>query len=123
MKSADMKRILLFASLLFAGVFMMSAASEDPVRILQLNIWQGGTVVPGGAGAIADEIVRSDADLVFLAETRNPGRKDVVPDIVSSLAEKGVRYFVEASGSDVALLSKAPVEKASDGHSRFLTQR
>ena len=122
MKSADMKRILLFASLLFAGVFMMSAASEDPVRILQLNIWQGGTVVPGGAGAIADEIVRSDADLVFLAETRNPGRKDVVPDIVSSLAEKGVRYFVEASGSDVALLSKAPVEKASDGHSRFLTE-
>ena len=39
--------------------------------VLQWNIWQEGTMVPGGYEAIVDEIIRLRPDFVTLSEVRN----------------------------------------------------
>lgn len=45
--------------------------TKKEIIILQINIWQEGTMVPGGFEAIVNEIVRSNADFVTLSEVRN----------------------------------------------------
>ena len=39
--------------------------------VLQWNIWQEGTMVPGGYDAIVDEIARLQPDFVTFSEVRN----------------------------------------------------
>ena len=39
--------------------------------MLQFNIWQEGTTIPGGFDAIADEIARLEPDFIMLSEVRN----------------------------------------------------
>ena len=52
----------------------VAAAEERPaatLRLLQLNIWQEGTSVPGGVEKIAEVILQSHADVVAFSEVRN----------------------------------------------------
>ena len=44
---------------------------EKEFTVLQWNIWQEGTVIPGGYDAIVNEIVRLKPDFVTLSEVRN----------------------------------------------------
>ncbi len=39
--------------------------------VLQWNVWQEGTMVPGGYDAIVNEIVRLQPDFVTFSEVRN----------------------------------------------------
>lgn len=46
---------------------MLKALPEPTshLTVLQLNIWQEGSIVEGGFEAIADEVAQVDADIVF----------------------------------------------------------
>lgn len=44
---------------------------EKEFTVLQWNIWQEGTVIPGGYDAIVNEIARLRPDFVTLSEVRN----------------------------------------------------
>ena len=76
-----------------------------------MNILQEGTVIEGGFGAIVDEIIRSDADIVFLEEIRNYNGIQFVPRLIAALAAKGAEYFAGDSSTDTAVLSKYPLDK------------
>lgn len=106
-------RKLLFA-FLFAWVAWSASGREytdSPARsftVLQWNVWQEGTMVPGGYDAIVNEIARLKPDFVTLSEVRNYNHADFSARLVSSLKEKGLEYYSFYS-YDTGLLSKYPI--------------
>ena len=48
-----------------------NATPTSHLTVLQLNIWQEGSIVEGGFEAIADEVAQVDADIVCFSEVRN----------------------------------------------------
>lgn len=97
--------------LLFMALFSMvntAKSQELTLKVLQLNIWQEGTQVPGGYEAIVDEIARLKPDLVTLSEVRNYKNTKLNKRLLKSLAGKGETYFsFFSNGSGV--LSKSPI--------------
>lgn len=72
-----------------------------------MNIWQEGTIVEGGFDAIIDEIIHSDADIVFFSEVRNYNNHPFVPRVIEALNRKGKLYYGnEKTALDVAIISK-----------------
>lgn len=96
---------------IYLFLFSLSAfpqQQERLLKVLQFNIWQEGTVVPGGFDAIIDEIMRNDADLIALSEVRNYKDNSFAKRSVKALAEKGRTYYSERS-EDTGILSRYPI--------------
>ncbi|HUH27847.1 endonuclease/exonuclease/phosphatase family protein [Gelidibacter sp.] len=85
-----------------------SSKNEQSLRVLQFNIWQEGTIVPGGFNAIIEEVIRTDADLIALSEVRNYDEKSLAERLVNALAERGHTYYSERS-EDSGILSRYPI--------------
>lgn len=94
---------------------MNSAAGRDKkgmeLKVLQMNIWQEGTMVKGGFDAIADEVARLEPDIVMFSEVRNYHGKMFIPRILHALKERGKTYYGKNSPLDVGVLSKYPIEE------------
>lgn len=82
--------------------------AEEAFTVLQWNVWQEGTKVPGGYEAIVDEIVRLMPDFVTLSEVRNYNNTRFCDRIVASLRERGATYYSFYS-YDTGLLSRHPI--------------
>lgn len=106
--SMNGRRILTTCVLLVMILAFPSCKRETTFKVLQFNIWQEGTVVQGGFDAVADEIVRSDADFVTLSEVRNYKGTRFCDRIVQALKERGKTYYSFYS-DDSGLLSRYPV--------------
>lgn len=102
------KEIITTLLLLLAFAVTAQNKKTDEFTVLQWNIWQEGTVIPGGYDAIVNEIVRLQPDFITLSEIRNYKEQKFCDRIVSSLQEKGVRYYSFYS-KDSGLLSKHPI--------------
>lgn len=109
---------LLLSFLLLCCISSASYSCRGPelaptthLKVLQMNIWQEGTIVEGGFEAIADEIVHTDADVVFFSEVRNYNGKNFIPRILEALQLRGKTYYGEHSALDVGILSKYPIEE------------
>lgn len=87
-----------------------SSALHTKITILQLNIWQEGTMVPRGFEAIVQEIERSGADIVMLSEVRNYEDVDFTEKLIQALRQRGLVYYSFRS-EDSGILSKFPVVK------------
>lgn len=100
------------ARIILAAALTLAAACSRPAdyTVLQWNIWQEGTKVPGGYKAIVDEIVRLQPDFVTLSEVRNYKGVDFTARLTADLAEKGVTYYT-APSYDTGLLSRYPIER------------
>ena len=93
------------AMMLFSCIALMGKSRE--LKVLQMNIWHEGTQVKGGFDAIANEIVRLDADVVLFSEIRNYNGKQFMPRILQALKEKGGTYYGEHSEfGDVSVVTK-----------------
>lgn len=102
-----MKKFL-FSLLVTMAFTFVQARSYDRFTVLQWNIWQEGTVVPGGYEAIVDEIVRLKPDFVTFSEVRNYHQTRFCDRIVASLKEHGQTYYSFYS-DDSGLLSRYPI--------------
>lgn len=98
--------VLLAVVLVFIGD--SSAEAKDRFTVLQWNIWQEGTVIPGGYDAIVDEIARLRPDFVTLSEVRNYNNVDFTARLCRSLAERGLEYHSFMT-RDTGLLSHTPI--------------
>lgn len=108
-----MKKHLLTALVLLLAVFCFSSCQKtETFKVLQFNIWQEGAVVKGGFDAVADEIVRSDADFVTLSEVRNYHNTRFCDRIVEALKERGQTYYSFYT-EDSGLLSRYPISDSS----------
>ncbi|MCH5233166.1 MAG: endonuclease/exonuclease/phosphatase family protein [Muribaculaceae bacterium] len=92
--------VLLFPGFLFSRDY----------KILQWNIWQEGTMVPGGFEAIVNEIHRLKPDFVTLSEVRNYNGSDFTARLTQELEKKGLKYHT-AKSYDTGLLSIYPIER------------
>lgn len=81
---------------------------EKEFTVLQWNIWQEGTVIPGGYDAIVNEIARLRPDFVTLSEVRNYENTNFTARLVQSLKEKGETYYSFYT-YDTGLLSRYPI--------------
>lgn len=102
-----MKKLLLICLLLMASIFGKSQ-NKSEFTVLQWNIWQEGTKVPGGYDAIVNEIVRLKPDFVTFSEVRNYNNTRFCDRIVQSLKKKGETYYSFYS-YDSGLLSRHPI--------------
>lgn len=108
-----MKKGLFTALALLLIVFSFSSCQKtETVKVLQFNIWQEGTVVENGFNAVADEIVRSDADFITLSEVRNYHNTRFCDRIVEALKERGQTYYSFYT-EDSGLLSRYPITDSS----------
>lgn len=108
-----MKKIFLATVFLLVMVLSFTSCHKpETIKVLQFNIWQEGTVVIGGFNALADEIVRSDADFVTLSEVRNYNNSRFCDRIVQALRERGKTYYSFYS-EDTGLLSRYPITDSS----------
>lgn len=93
--------------MLLATPGLLTVNARD-LRVLQFNIWQEGTVIEGGFDAVADEIIRSDADFVTLSEVRNYHGTRFCDRITEALQKRGQTYYSFYS-DDSGLLSRYPI--------------
>lgn len=94
-------------------VFGLSSCQKtETFKVLQFNIWQEGTVVEGGFEALADEIVRSNADFVTLSEVRNYRNTRFCDRIVEALKKRGETYYSFYT-EDSGLLSRYPISDST----------
>lgn len=102
-----MKKILL--SIAFLSITLMGwSKGAREFTVLQWNVWQEGTMVPGGYDAIVDEIVRLQPDFVTFSEVRNYHNTRFNERMVASLKERGLDYYSFYT-YDTGLLSKHPI--------------
>ncbi|NGO74711.1 endonuclease/exonuclease/phosphatase family protein [Streptomyces sp. YC504] len=102
------------AGLIGAGVAEAAEVTQRPARrtlkVLQFNIWLGGSRVDGGRAGIADTVAAVRPDVVLLSES-NPQR---VADLLADLAERGLTFYDNANPTDPAVISRYPiVDRAS----------
>lgn len=100
----SIRNILLISILLTFTIITYGKGKQ--ISILQMNIWQEGTIVKGGFNAIADEVVRLQPDIVLFSEVRNYDGKPFIPRILEAIRERGGQYYGESSTLDVGILSK-----------------
>ena len=103
-----MKKTSFIYLLLLIALGLSSCQQEKTFKVLQFNIWQEGAVVKGGFDAIADEIVRSNADFVTLSEVRNYHQTRFCDRIVEALQQRGQTYYSFYT-EDSGLLSRYPI--------------
>lgn len=102
-----MRKLLLLTTFLLIS-FIGRSQNSDKFTVLQWNVWQEGTMVPGGYDAIVNEIVRLEPDFVTFSEVRNYHKSSFSARILASLKEKGMKYYSFYS-YDTGLLSKHPI--------------
>lgn len=92
---------------LYGAYPALQTTASSKLKVLQMNIWQEGTMVDGGFEAIVNEIIHTDADLIFFSEIRNYNGKQFVPRIIDALHEKGKQYYGNSPTKlDVGIISK-----------------
>lgn len=91
--------------------FSKSQAKEKDYQftVFQMNLWNGGTKVPGGFDGIVGVLEEMDADIVFLCETR----EGLIPRVVSALEERGKKYYESSLGVKGVILSKIKPDSIS----------
>jgi len=95
-------------TIILLGYLLPGFCQDKKIKILQLNIWQEGTSVPGGYDAIVDEIATLAPDLVTLSEVRNYGGTNFNSRLVNALRAKGKNYYSFYSNG-AGLLSAYPI--------------
>lgn len=121
MRGCRLKSILCaFLSCVMLAVVSLAdqPASETPattttdLRILQFNLWQEGTSVPGGFDRIVDVIIAYQADVVAMSEVRNYKQQDLHRRLIAALADRGHTFYGQYVGGDAGVLSRLPLTKA-----------
>ncbi|MDR0938903.1 MAG: endonuclease/exonuclease/phosphatase family protein [Mediterranea sp.] len=105
MRFSKIISVVLFLS---ASVLVGARNQSGEFTVLQWNIWQEGTMVPGGYEAIVNEIVRLKPDFVTLSEVRNYHQTNFTARLRASLRERGLDYYSFRS-DDTGLLSRHPI--------------
>ncbi|WP_257002205.1 endonuclease/exonuclease/phosphatase family protein [Streptomyces sp. WZ.A104] len=75
------------------------------LKVLQFNIWMGGSQVAGGRAGIADTIAAVEPDVVMLSESN----EERVAALLSDLADRGLTYFDNANPGDPGVISRYPI--------------
>uniref|UniRef100_A0AB33IWD9 Endonuclease/exonuclease/phosphatase family protein n=2 Tax=unclassified Prevotella TaxID=2638335 RepID=A0AB33IWD9_9BACT len=101
-------RKAIFTLMLVLTSLYCQARKPIDITVLQWNIWQEGTLIPGGYEAIVSELCRLKPDFVTLSEVRNYHNVDFTRRLVNDLKSKGLTYYSFRT-DDSGLLSRYPI--------------
>lgn len=105
--------VLLF--LLGSGEGSMLRATKSPATVflkaMQMNIWMGGSKVDGAVDMIADEIIHSGADVVFLNELNDYKGENFILHMVKVLKQRGYTFYGTETSLSVGILTRYPIEE------------
>lgn len=87
-------------------------AGEQRLTVLQINVWQDATQVPGAFEALVDEIAGQQPDVVTLCEVRDYQGVDFTAKLCRQLQEKGLTYHTCPS-QDGGILSRYTLVESS----------
>ncbi|MEV1118027.1 GNAT family N-acetyltransferase [Actinosynnema sp. NPDC049800] len=73
------------------------------LKVMQFNIWLGGSQVPGGRAGIADTVAAVEPDLVMLSESN----RERVANLRADLAERGLTYFGIENSTGTLMIGRA----------------
>lgn len=79
--------------------------SHRDLKVMQFNIWLGGSQVEGGRAGIADTVAAVEPDVVTLSESN----EERVNHLLADLAKRGLTYFGEDDPVDPAVISRWPI--------------
>jgi hypothetical protein len=102
-----MNRVIVAVLLIFISIHF--SYSQIRFSVLQLNIWQEGTVVDSGFYKIAEVIDSLQPDVVTFSEIRNYDNEDWITKIKQQLKKKGNTFYGDYVVGDAGLISKYPV--------------
>ena len=77
----------------FCVLFFSITGKYGLLQALQMNIWMGGSKVDGAVGMIVDEIIHSDADIIFLNELRDYQGENFISYMVKELNRRGYTFY------------------------------
>ena len=103
-----MKKFNILLCLLFLLGFFVFCAQRQTVRlkVLQLNLWIQGRIVPGGVGGIIDIIDQTNPDIVFLCEIRKEENNPFIDNLKEELKKRNKEYCGRYMDQGVTVLSK-----------------
>lgn len=78
---------------------------HQELKVMQFNIWLGGSEVPGGVEGIADTVASVEPDVVMLSES-TPER---VKRLLEDLRKRGLTYYDNQNKVDPAVISRYPI--------------
>jgi exonuclease III len=107
----QLKKYFCLVLMCLCGMHLLAQQQKMELKVLQINIWQEGTSVPGGFEAIGEEIIDKSPDVVLFSEIRNYKDTDFIQRIRQYLASRGVTYYGQSSEQslDVGLIAKYPI--------------
>ena len=101
MKYLNYKLIVLFSLLLIS-----CSEKQQSLKVLGINVWNEGEIVPNGFKGIVDIIDQTDSDVVLLQEVRSQG---TINTLIDSLQKRGKAYYGKNLTISSALMSKYPL--------------
>lgn len=112
----------LLSRLVLSGLLLCTCACQSApdapaksggqaLRVLQLNVWQEGTSVPGGLEKICAVILASKADVAAFSEVRNYKGQDWTAKVLAELKRQAPDqvFCGRFAGGDVGLVSRHPI--------------
>ncbi|WP_293753922.1 endonuclease/exonuclease/phosphatase family protein [uncultured Parabacteroides sp.] len=103
-----MKKInILLCSLLLLGLSVSCIGKQSvSLKVLQLNLWYQGGIVPDGVGGIIDIIDQTNPDIIFLCEIRKEKNNPFIEDLKDELKKRGKAYDGKYIDQTMGILSK-----------------
>lgn len=106
------RKIMKWTAACALALMLNACKTAREISVLQFNIWQEGTYVPGGFEAVADEIARLNPDFVTLSEVRNYHNTRFCDRITEALKQRECTYYSFYS-NDTGLLSRHPISDST----------
>lgn len=103
-----MKKLNVLLCLLFLLGFFVSCTKKQTVqlKVLQLNLWYQGGIVPDGISGIIDIIDQTNPDIVFLCEIREEENNPFINDLRDELKKRNKEYNGRYMDQTMGILSK-----------------
>ena len=107
-----MSRIINFIAIVLCfPCFINAFVKSDSLKVLQLNLWAQGEIVPGGDKGIIDVIDQTDPDVVFLCELYSAKGKHSIGHLKDELKIRGKFYYGENLEQTIGILSKKKLDE------------
>lgn len=91
---------------LFSLLFISCSEKHQSLKVLGINVWNEGEIVPNGFKGIVDIIDQTDSDVVLLQEVRSQG---TINTLIDSLQKRGKAYYGKCLTISSAIMSKYPL--------------
>ena len=86
-------------------------SSKGELKAMQMNVWMGASRVEGAVRMVADEIVHSEADVIFLNELGDYQGENFILHMIKELKQRGHTFYGTETPLSVGMLCRYPIDE------------